>query len=663
MGSNLLSISSSALAASQAALNTAGNNIANVNTSGYSRQSVILANKPGQFSGTGFYGQGVDVTTVIRIYNDFQNRQLALATAISSADAVRADKLGQLEQVFPGGDAGLGKATNDLLNAFSDVSQNPADLSARSVVLARADELASRFRTTSSRLDDIQLGLTQQMAGDVSSVNNLAHGIAALNQRIANEVGSGHTPNDLLDQRDQMIRDLNKYVQTATIPAADGSLTVMIAGGQPLVLGGASSPLFLKTDVLDPSRQILCMNQVGQTVPLDHASLAGGEMAGLLKFQNVDLQQGKDNLWKMALTVGDTMNKQHSLGLDLTGTAGGNFFNLIPVVPAVANTGTANLDVSLYSATGNANPTALVRSDYLETIAAYNAGTGAGTVNIKRLSDGTTLAGGPFAFSNSPGVVTPVIQDGLVFQITNGATLVAGDAFTVRQSTAAGSITAAITTPAKLAMGNPVVATPTAANLGSLAIVNLHAAQANPSLSATVTLTFDGVGGFTVAGAVPAVVGTVSYFPDQPISYNGWSLTLKGTPSAGDTMTVQANDATIVVPGGPTIAGPLKNDGGNAMAVLNLRDTVAPLFGGNPISDIFASILSDIGISTQSGKIAAETSNSLVMEAKQSLSSISGVNLDEEAAKLIQYQQSYQASGKLLQVAQTVFDALLQTMR
>lgn len=646
MGSNLLSIGASALAASQGALNTTGNNIANVNTDGYSRQSVVLASKPGQFSGSGFYGQGVDVTTVTRIYNDFQNRQLALATAISSADAVRADKLGQLEQIFPGGDAGLGKATNDLLNAFSDVSQSPADLAARSVVIARADELASRFRTTSSRLDEIQLGITQQMTGDVASINSLAARIAAVNQKIATETGTGQTPNDLLDLRDTLIRDLNKYVQTTTIPAADGSLTVMIAGGQPLVLGATSSSLVLKNDVLDPSRQVLYINQSGQNVPLNETSLAGGEMAGLLKFQNTDLQQGKDMLWKMVLTVGDALNKQNRLGLDLNGAAGGNFFNLIPVAPASTNTGTAVLDVSLDDATLAATPSALVRSDYQISFTGPAAG------SITRLSDNTVTA---FA-------ALPVQIDGLSIQLSNGGAL-AGDKFLIRQSTAAGSISAAITAPGKLAMSNPVVATPAATNTGSLAIENLHAAQANANLSATVTLTFNGAGGFTVAGAVPAVAGTVSYYPGQAISYNGWSLTLKGTPATGDTMTVQANDATIVVPGGPTIMGPLKNDGGNATAVLNLRDTAAPLFGNSPISDVFATILSDIGISTQGGKIAAATSKSLVMEAKQALTSISGVNLDEEAAKLIQYQQSYQASGKLLQVSQTIFDALMQTMR
>ena len=664
MGSNLLSIGSTALAASQAALNTTGNNIANVNTDGYSRQSVALASKPGQFSGNGFYGQGVDVTTVTRSYNDFQNRQLTLATAISAADAVRAEKLGQLEQIFPGGDGGLGKAVNELLNAFSDVSQSPTDLAARSVVIARADELASRFHTTSNRLDETQLGITAQMTGDVASINSLATRIAAINQKIAAETGTGQAPNDLLDQRDQMVRDLNKFVQTATILAADGSLTVMIGGGQPLVLGSTSSSMVLKNDVLDPSRKILYINQSGQNVSLNETALAGGEMAGLLKFQNTDLQQGKDRLWKMALTVGDTMNKQHRLGLDLTGAAGGNFFNLIAVAPASSNTGTAVLSVSLNSATGNANPSALVRSDYQLTIAAYNPLTGAGTVSVKRLSDGTTLAGSPFGFSNSPGAVAPATADGLDFEITNGATLVAGDVFTVRQSTAAGSISAAVTAPNKLAMSNPVVVTPAATNLGSLAIENLHATQANPNLTATVTLTFNtATGGFTVAGAVPAVVGTVSYYPGQPISYNGWSLTLKGTPVTGDTMTIQANGASIVVPGGPTVVGPLKNDGGNATAVLNLRDNAAPLFGDNPISDIFATILSDIGISTQGGRMTAATSKSLVAEAKRALTSISGVNLDEEAAKLIQYQQSYQASGKLLQVSQTIFDTLLQMVR
>lgn len=662
--SSLLSIGTSSLAASQAALNTAGHNIANVNTPGYSRQSAVLATKPGQYTGSGYYGKGVDVTTVARSYNDFQIRQVAIATAISASDTVRSEKLSQLEQVFPTGSNGLGSGVNQLLNSFSDVAQSPTDLSARSVVLARADELAARFRTASGNLDEIQHGISAQMTGDVASINSIATHIAAVNQQVANATGSGQTPNDLLDLRDQLIRDLNKYVQTATIKADDGSLTVMIAGGQPLVLGTTSSAVTLKPNTLDPARQIFYIKQSGLDVPLDENSLGGGEMAGLLKFQNTDLQQARDQLWKMALTVGDALNKQNSLGLDLSGAAGGKFFNLIPVVPTVGNAGTAVVDVSVNPTTGNANPTALVRSDYQITIATYSSGTGVGTVNIKRLSDGSTLTGSPFTFSNPPAAVAAVTADGLDFQISSAsASLAAGDSFTVRQSTAAGTIASAITAPAKLAMANPVVATPAATNTGSLALQNLQATQANTNLSATVTLTFDGAGGFTVAGAVPAVATTVAYYPGQPISYNGWSLTLNGTPAAGDTMTVQANDATIVIPGGGSIAGPLKTDGGNARAVLNLRDTAAPLFGSSPVSDIYANILSDIGIAVQGGKTSAEISQSLVTDAEQARSSVSGVNLDEEAAKLIQYQQSYQASGKILQVSQTIFDALLQAVR
>lgn len=663
--SSLLTIGTSSLAASQAALSTAGHNIANVNTPGYSRQSAVLATKPGQYTGSGYYGKGVDVTTVARSYNDFQIRQVAIATAISASDTVRSEKLSQLEQVFPTGSNGLGSGVNQLLNSFSDVAQSPTDLSARSVVLARADELAARFRTASGNLDEIQHGISAQMTGDVASINSIATHIAAVNQQVANATGSGQTPNDLLDLRDQLIRDLNKYVQTATIKADDGSLTVMIAGGQPLVLGSTSSTVTLKPNAFDPARQIFYIKQSGLDVPLDENSLGGGEMAGLLKFQNTDLQQARDQLWKMALTVGDALNKQNSLGLDLSGAAGGKFFNLIPVVPTVGNAGTAVVDVSVNPTTGNANPTALVRSDYQITIATYSSGAGVGTVNIKRLSDGSTLTGSPFTFSNPPAAVAAVTADGLDFQISSAsASLAAGDSFTVRQSTAAGTIASAITAPAKLAMANPVVATPAATNTGSLALQNLQATQANTKLSDTVTLTFDGVGAYTITSGTPAVTGpSTVYYPGQPITYNGWSLTLNGTPAAGDTMTVQANDATIVVPGGGTIAGPLKTDGGNAKAVLNLRDTAAPLFGSSPVSDIYANILSDIGIAVQGGKTSAEISKSLVTDAEQARSSVSGVNLDEEAAKLIQYQQSYQASGKILQVSQTIFDALLQAVR
>ena len=218
MGS-LLNVGSRALQANQAALQTAGNNIANVNVPGYSRQKVILNTVPGQFSSSGYVGQGVTVQTIQRNFSEFLTRQSRIAASTQSADATRSDKLRQLESVFQGGPQGLGASISDMLNAFSDVASAPTDMTARTVVLTRIDETASRMRAASQQLDDLQTGVTQELSQKITKINSLAVSIAAVNEQIARTNGSGQPPNDLLDRRDQLIKELNQYVQTTSIAA------------------------------------------------------------------------------------------------------------------------------------------------------------------------------------------------------------------------------------------------------------------------------------------------------------------------------------------------------------------------------------------------------------------------------------------------------------
>jgi flagellar hook-associated protein 1 len=228
----ILNIGTRALQANQTALQTAGNNIANVNTPGYSRQSTVLQSVEGQFTGGGYIGKGVDVITIQRNFSEFLTRQSTLAAAVQSSDAARSDKLNQLQNIFPGGASGLGSAISEMLNSFADVASAPTDLTARTVSLTRIDETAARLRASSQALDDLQLGVDQELRQKASAINTLAQGIADVNNQIAAAKGTGQPPNDLLDRRDQLVRELNQYVQTTSIPADDGSVGIFF-GGQP----------------------------------------------------------------------------------------------------------------------------------------------------------------------------------------------------------------------------------------------------------------------------------------------------------------------------------------------------------------------------------------------------------------------------------------------
>lgn len=639
--SGILNVGTRALIANQTVLQTVGNNIANVNTPGYSRQSAILQTVEGQFTGGGYIGKGVDVSTIERNYSIFLNRQATLAGSVSAADSTRADKLKQLEELFQGGSNGLGAAVNDMLNAFSDITSAPTDLTARTVALTRVSEAAARMRSTSQTLDDLLMGVQQELEQKVASINTLAHSIAAVNDKIARAQGNGQTPNDLLDQRDQLVRELNRYVQTTSIPATDGTLGIFLAGSQALVLGTRVAEVSVVDDEFgDPLRSQLAITRDGVTIGLNDNLLGGGEVSGLLRFQNTDLAEARNLLGRMTLAISSSMNAQHRLGLDLDGNAGGDLFTptnlntagniLAPVPPATLNTGTASLNLAI------ADVTQFVASDYELTF------TGAASGNIVRKSDGQTTA---FA-------AIPVTVDGLTISVAAGSAA-AGDRFLLKPfATSASTIREEFSSPRALAVASPVAGQMGSGNTGSLQLAQLLA-RTNPPTNVPVTLTFTGANSYTrsdVAGVFTytsgqAIEGTVP--ATTPLSQ--WSLTLQGSPKAGDTFTVLAQPATM------------RNlNAGNAQALMDLRDVA--MFDGAAMTDGYAGLIAQIGIRAQSANYSAEVSGAIAASLESDRSGVSGVNLDEEASKLLQYQQAYQASAKVIQIAQNIFDTLIQTM-
>jgi flagellar hook-associated protein 1 FlgK len=633
----ILNIGTLALNANMVALQTIGNNIANVNTAGYSRQSVVQNTVEGQYSGAGYIGKGVAIETIKRNYDQFLTRQATLAVSSKAADATRADQLTQLANIFQGGTDGIGASINDMLNSFSDVASTPTDLTARTVALTRIDETARRMRAASQSLDDLQSGITQSLGEKVTAVNTLAQNIAAVNEQIARAQGNGQPPNDLLDKRDQLIKDLNQYVQTTSIPADDGTVGVYIGGSQALVLGTRPATLTLtKNDFNDPNQSKVVLTRDGNAVTMDENTLGGGEISGLLRFQNNDLAEGRDLLGRLTTAVTTSMNTQHALGLDLNGQPGGNLFTPVSVDTVLAAKQNAttlplpDLHVAI------ADVTQFVASDYQVDFSSATAGT------ITRKSDGQATA---FDLA-----APPVTIDGLTLtNLGGGAT--AGDRFYLKPfSGAASNVQREFSSPAALAVASPVVGQMGTNNTGSLKLSSL-ATGTNPPSNVPVTISFTSSSTYTRSD----VAGSFTYTSGQPIlgggTPNAWTLTLQGVPKNGDTFAVQ--DIT-------TTSLNLKLNGGNATAMMNLRDVAT--FDGAAMSDGYASMIAQIGIRSQSANYSATVSANIATNAEKDRTGISGVNLDEEAAKLLQYQQAYQASAKMIQVAQSIFDTLIQTL-
>jgi flagellar hook-associated protein 1 FlgK len=662
-----LNIATRALTTNQAVLQVIGHNIANANTAGYTRQRVELNSVPGQQLGSGYFGKGVQIEAVAREgYDAFLTRESNLTRATAAADQVRLQYLQSVESLFPLGDGSLGKLLNDALNAWTDVASSPGDSAARQVVLDNFDALAARIRDGAARIDEIATGARLQATEVTKEINRLAQAIASVNDAIARAQGTGASPNDLLDQRDRLIAQLNEQVQVTTLRADDGTLSVFVAGSLPLVLGNRAAELRVARADLDGDRQIQLQFVQGTSaydVPAEFVS--GGKLKGLLDFINRDVIRTQAELGRMALALAETVNRQQRAGLNLLGAPGADLLAYATLAgkPAATNTGSGSVTATV------ADPTQLKAEDYTIEI------TGAGPVGfIRRGSDGwywnatssSWQAGAPGTPTN---LASAVAVDGLNIAVSGGVS--AGDRFMLSPgATAAGSLRMALARPAEIAAAGRLVAsagTPFTGNASIVAIrtdqIQLTGSPPMPNLTLAYSSgTFSAVG-LGSGETVTFVPSSGTYVPGEAlrVTYEGawgsatFEVTLQGQPAD--------NDRIIIADG---IAAPYSNgiqfNGSNAQAMLALRDQV--MFDGSvKLSEGYVAVFSNLASRVNEAQTRASFSKAQADDAEQRRANQAGVNLDEEAARMLQFQQAYQATAKYLQTVQSIFDTLLSTFR
>ena len=663
--SALMSIGTRAMFANYASMQTTGHNIANAQTPGYSRQTVELATSGGQQTGAGFYGKGVDVVTVRRASDAFLTSQAQAASSMAAMDDARAANLQQLESVFPPGDAGVGAAVGTFMNGFVDLANSPSDSSARQVILSDAAEVADRFATAGGQLDRLQNGVTADLRNSVNQVNQMAKQVASLNANIAALRGTTNSPNDLLDQRDQLVKQIGNLVKVSTITADDGTMGVFIAGGQRLVLGAEAQQLAVTPDAANSARSTISISDSGIKHELSNDLLVGGSISGLLKYQNEDLVSARNQLGQMATAVAARVNQVQGYGTDMGSPAGAGD----PIFAVGGPVGIPNAHNSR-DATGNFAATVsltvtdgsqLKASDY--TLAADPAV--GGNYLLTRVSDGVqfsmTPAGGGFSYTRlSDGAAMGNSVDG--FQVSITGSPAATDSFELEPvGRAAVAMTRVLDDPRGLAAASAMTAVVGVANTGTATVAGLNVVSpaSDPTLTTAINFT-DATGDYAYtltdpSGTVTAS-GTGTWTPGQPIALNGYELSLNGVPASGDTLSVTKT------------AHPESNNG-NAVAMAALRDESfvgrdmqldGSLQDGDTATDAYASVLANVGVRVQSAKTASTISAATSVQADTVVADKSGVNLDEEAGRLIQFQQGYQAAAKVLQVAQAIFDTLLQ---
>lgn len=677
--SDLLSIGLSGLRSSQTSLTVTGHNITNVNTPGYSRQQSVQQSGIPQYSGAGYIGSGSQVVDVRRLASDFLFSQVRTATSQANELSAFQGQIEQLDSLLSDTTTGISPALQKFFAALQTAAANPSATEGREALLAEAQGLSKSFNTLYDQLDKQNSLINQQLGSLASQVNSLASSVASYNDAIAKAKAAGGQPNDLIDAREETIRKLSELIGVQAVPQDDSSVNLFIGTGQPLVVGTSTSALQVVPGTNDPSRYEvqLVSGSATQTIT---TQISGGQMGGLLAYRDTALDASYNKLGQIALIFADTVNKQLGQGLDLSGNAGSNLFGNINdpsiarlrVLAQSTNTGTVDTQLQI------TDTSKLGASDYRVE---YD-----GTkFTARRLSDNepidvtVTSSGVPATYT-----LNFADKDGAKqgFTMTMNALPPAGDGFTLQPTRrGAADISTVLTKGDQLAFAGTARSESTTNNRGTGAIgqpkliggpspINTGDLQ-NLFGANGLKLSFDATGnsltgtlppGATLSYVSPSTGGltagqtnTVRLDYTDPGSGNSYSyeFTLSGVPQAGDSFTVGMNTKGI-------------SDNSNALALSGLQSK-ATVGGtgstGASYNDAYGGLVERIGTLTAQVRNNADASNTVLNQAQNNRDSLSGVNLDEEAANLIQFQQYYSASAQVIQVARSLFDTLIGAFR
>jgi len=660
----ILNVAITGLNAAPVGIRTTSHNIGNASTEGYNRQRIVQSTNLPMFTGAGFIGQGTNVSTVRRIYSEHLDTQMQSATTSAAEMNAYHSQVSQIDNLFADPSSGLSPALSDFFKAVQEMTAYPASIPARQAMLSASQSLVGRFQLLDQRLDEIRSGVNSMINSEVAELNSYAKEIADINQRIviAQATGPTQPASDLLDQRDKLITDLNTKIRASVVTQSDGTFSVFIGNGQPLVVGTVPFALKAENDPEDVRRTIVSLeNPGGGTSSIPETMLTGGALGGLLAFRRESLDAAQNALGRVALTLANDFNSQHALGQDLYGNLGTNYFDMSKMSPAVmasnnnvAPAGTVGVVISDYSD--------LTTSDYRLT------SNGGGNYTLLRLSDNQVLVNN---------AALPVSIDGLA--ITAASVPAAGNSFLIQPTRGGGAnIAMRMNDPREIAAAAPVRTTTPLSNSGAARIDAgvVTSVASLPAVGSPITLTYDlgtnSFSGFPVGSQVTvtpplpaapanyniaATTDPVIYVPGATIEFNGMKVTISGTPADNDSFVIERN-----------ASGVSDNRNGALLAALQTSNTMMgdSVSGVNPTAtyqSAYSAIVAQIGNKTREVEVGGEAQQALLERTKSIQAELSGVNLDEEAANLLRYQQAYQAAAKVIGIAGTLFDEILAVAR
>ncbi|HAU18591.1 flagellar hook-associated protein 1 FlgK [Marinobacter sp. DSM 26671] len=673
----LIGIGLTGILSQQAALNTTGNNITNANTPGYSRQEVLFETQEGQRTGAGTIGSGVNVADIRRLANEYLVQQVREDSTLYGEQEALNSELTRLDNLLGGESTGLSNALNNFFASLQNAAEDPTSLPQRQLVLSEAQQVVNRFQALNQEFIQQRESIKTQMQQGVKDANTLLKSIAELNLAISESPGiaQGQMPNELLDKRDEKLRQLSELISIKVSPADGSQVNVSLSNGLSLVVGSNASTLGTRENAEDPTRLEFTLSNGGRLLNIDE-QITGGKLGGLLRFDTEGLKPAFDELGRIAIALSDTMNHQHEIGMDLEGELGGLFFTDINsleaqrsrVVPNGNNAPSTNGQLAVEITDSSALPAGRWTLQFSGDGRSYeliDQGTGR-TVNQGRLPDP------PQSEISMPGFNIRV----------EGGTFNAGDKYLIQPSrNAAESIGLVVNREEDLAFASPVRATTGDDNIGTgkidqgtmLNVRNPFTNSLLPAFQSTgqlangpITVTFDDPGTglvFTVTDGGGNPIGPANrpytpgvaneLFSDNPADgaeYQGFQFKITGQPADGDTFEINYNSN-----------GVSDNRNAELLAALGTANTLNG--GSQNFSEGYAGLVEDIGVKTRQSQLDVDAGKTLLEQSTNQRESVSGVNLDEEAGRLIQYQAAYNASAQVMSVAQDLFNTLLQSFR
>lgn len=628
--SSILNIGISGLNAAQVALSTVSNNIANASTSGYSEESVQQSEVVGQGNSQYTIGSGVNVTAVQRAYSQYLTQALWSSNS-SLQGATTSSNLTTTLNGLLSNSGNLQSALDNFYSGFNSVANSPSSSSVRQAALGGATSLAGVFNTLGQQLSQQSTQVNQQIGNTVTSINTVAAQIAKLNGEIT-QAGSTGNPNALLDQRDTLVQQLAGLTGISASTDSNGAISVYTSAGGTLVSGTQSYALSSGANQYDPSSTDV-FDSSGNDIT---SQLSGGSLGALVGYRATVLEPAQNALGQSAIALAASVNGQQAAGLDLNGKQGQPIFSVgAPgVLPSSKNAaGGATVSASV------SDVSQLTSSDYVLRYTGAGTGTNGWTL-------ATTSGQNVALTANANGTLS---ADGLTFSVAGTAQT--GDSYEI-QPTRGASTTLAVsmTDPNGIAAAAALRASAGTANTGTgkagtVSVTN----AANSNLLAGATITFGAGGNYSVTdGAGNTTTGT--YTAGQPISADGWSLSLSGTPASGDTFSVAANTNGL-------------NDNSNALSLAALSDGGVLNGGKTSVVASYGNLTAQIGSAGSQANADLATQTSLYNQAMSTQQSYAGVNLNQEAANLVQFQQAYQASAQVISTAEQLFTNLITAIQ